>query len=75
MKPPFKPRDPRSAYCEAKVITVLRLLGSMTFFVLAVIRRDPVANFIDLGIHRLGTVLDRFRSRIARQQTMRSIRS
>ena len=70
MKPPFKPRDPRSAFSEANVITVLRLLGSMTFFVLAVVRRDPFANFVGLGIHWLGDVLDGFCARKARQETI-----
>ena len=75
MKPPFKPRDPRSAYSEANVITVLRLLGSMTFFVLAVVRRDRVVNFIGLGIYWLGNVLAGFCAQKARQEIMRSIRS
>lgn len=70
MTRPFGPRDPRSFFSEANVITLLRLLGSLTFFVLAVVRRDPIANFIGLGIHWLGDVLDGFCARKARQETI-----
>ena len=67
---PFGPRDPRSAYSEANLVTLLRLGGSLIFFVLAAVRGDPTANFIGLGIHWLGDVLDGALARRARQETI-----
>ena len=66
----FGPRDPRSAYSEANLVTLLRLGGSLVFFVLAAVRGDPTANFIGLGIHWLGDVLDGALARRARQETV-----
>jgi len=70
MTRPFGPRDPRSFFSEANVITLLRLAGSLVFFVLAVIRQSPAMNFIGLGIHWLGDLLDGFLARKARQETL-----
>jgi len=67
---PFGPRDPRGAYSEANLVTLLRLGGSLIFFVLAAVRGDPTANFIGLGIHWLGDVLDGALARKARQETI-----
>ena len=67
---PFGPRDPRGAYSEANLVTLLRLGGSLVFFVLAAVRGDPTANFIGLGIHWLGDVLDGALARKARQETV-----
>lgn len=67
---PFGPRDPRGAYSEANLVTLLRLGGSLIFFVLAAVRGDPTANFIGLGIHWLGDVLDGALARKARQETV-----
>lgn len=67
---PFGPRPPRSLYSEANLITLVRLGASLVFFVLAAVRRDPTANFIGLGIHWLGDVLDGFLARKARQETI-----
>ena len=54
----FGPREPGSAFSEANIVTLLRLGGSLVFFVLAAVRGDPTVNFIGLGIHWLGDVLD-----------------
>jgi CDP-diacylglycerol--glycerol-3-phosphate 3-phosphatidyltransferase len=51
-------------------VTLLRLGGSLIFFVLAAVRGDPTANFIGLGIHWLGDVLDGALARKARQETV-----
>ena len=67
---PFGPRDPGSAYSEANLVTLLRLGGSLVFFVLAAVRGDPTLNFIGLGIHWLGDVLDGALARKARQETV-----
>jgi CDP-diacylglycerol--glycerol-3-phosphate 3-phosphatidyltransferase len=66
----FGPRDFRGAYSEANLVTLLRLGGSLIFFVLAAVRGDPTANFIGLGIHWLGDVLDGALARKARQETI-----
>ena len=70
MTRPFGPRDPRNFFSEANVITLLRLTGSLVFFVLAVVRQSPAMNFIGLGIHWLGDLLDGFCARKARQETI-----
>jgi CDP-diacylglycerol--glycerol-3-phosphate 3-phosphatidyltransferase len=70
MTRPFGPRDPRSFFSEANIITLLRLGGSLVFFVLAVVRQSPAMNFIGLGIHWLGDLLDGFCARKARQETI-----
>lgn len=67
---PFGPREPGSAYSEANLVTLLRLVGSLVFFILAAVRGDPIANFIGLGIHWLGDVLDGALARKARQETI-----
>jgi phosphatidylglycerophosphate synthase len=67
---PFGPRVPGSLYSEANVVTLVRLAGSLAFFVLAAVRGDPTANFIGLGIHWFGDVLDGFLARRARQETV-----
>ena len=67
---PFGPRDPGSVFSEANVVTLLRLGGSLVFFVMAAVRGDPTANFIGLGIHWLGDVLDGALARKARQETI-----
>lgn len=66
----FGPRDPGSAFSAANIVTLLRLGGSLVFFVLAAVRGDPTANFIGLGIHWLGDVLDGALARKTRQETV-----
>ena len=67
---PFKPKGPQCFYSEANILTLLRLCLSLTFFVLAIIRRDPTYNFIGLGIHWLGDMLDGFWARKFKQETI-----
>ncbi len=66
----FGPRNPESFFSEANVITLLRLGGSLIFFVLAVVRQSPAMNFIGLGIHWLGDLSDGICARKARQETI-----
>jgi phosphatidylglycerophosphate synthase len=66
----FKPKDPRAMASGPDVVTALRLAGSLVFFVLAAVRRDPVANFVGLGIHWLGDLADGFYARRTRQETI-----
>lgn len=70
MTRPFGPRDPQSLFSEANIITLLRLGGSLVFFVLAIVRQSPTLNFIGLGIHWLGDLADGICARKARQETI-----
>lgn len=67
---PFKPKDPRCFYSEPNLLTFLRLVLSLTFFILAIINQSPTYNFIGLGIHWLGDVLDGFYARKFKQETI-----
>lgn len=66
----FKPRPPESVFSEPNVVTLVRLTASLVFFVLAAVRGDPTLNFVGLGIHWFGDVLDGKWARLARQETI-----
>lgn len=67
---PFKPKDPHCFYSEPNILTLLRLVLSLAFFILAIIEQSPTYNFIGLGIHWLGDVLDGTYARIFKQETI-----
>lgn len=67
---PFRPKDPQSFYSEPNVLTVIRLLGSLTFFILAIIKSNPTYNYIGLAIHWFGDVADGFYARKFKQETI-----
>lgn len=66
----FQPREPQSLYSEPNVITLVRLILSVSFFTLAILKNSPTYNFIGLGIHWLGDVLDGMYSRKFKQETI-----
>ena len=66
----FKPKDPQCFYSEANLLTLLRLFLSLTFFILAIKETNPTYNFIGLGIHWVGDVLDGIFARKFRQETI-----
>ncbi len=66
----FKPRGPDSFYSEANIITLVRLIGSLIFFSLAIIEKSPTYNFIGLGVHWFGDVLDGICARSCKQETI-----
>jgi CDP-diacylglycerol--glycerol-3-phosphate 3-phosphatidyltransferase len=66
----FKPKDPDSFYSEANIMTLSRLAGSLAFFALAIIKQSPTYNFIGLGVHWFGDVLDGFCARKCKQETI-----
>jgi CDP-diacylglycerol--glycerol-3-phosphate 3-phosphatidyltransferase len=66
----FKPKDPLSFYSEPNLLTLLRLVLSLSFFILAIIKTSPTYNFIGLGIHWLGDVVDGFYARKFKQETI-----
>ncbi len=67
---PFKPKDPHCFYSEPNILTVFRLVLSLTFFILAILKQSPTYNFIGLGIHWLGDILDGTYARIFKQETI-----
>jgi len=66
----FKPRDPNSFFSEPNVITLGRFIFSLFFFILAIRRLNPTYNFIALGIHWVGDVLDGLYARKLKQETI-----
>lgn|GEM_PF-345420 len=66
----FRPKDPGCIYSEPNVITLVRLLASMPFFVIALTTQREVYNFIGLGIHWAGDWLDGLWARKFSQETI-----
>ena len=66
----FKPKDPRCVFSEPNVLTLVRLIASLVFFILAITKMNPAYNFIGLGIHWLGDVSDGFYARRFKQETI-----
>jgi CDP-diacylglycerol--glycerol-3-phosphate 3-phosphatidyltransferase len=66
----FRPRDPHSFFSEPNVITVIRVLGSLTFFALAIVHRNPTYNYIGFGIHWLVDFVDGWYARRWKQETI-----
>ena len=69
-KPASKGLDPRSFLSWPNFVTLLRLIASLIFFTLAAIKSSPTLNFIGLGIHWAGDVVDGVLARRARQETI-----
>jgi CDP-diacylglycerol--glycerol-3-phosphate 3-phosphatidyltransferase len=63
-------KDPHSYYSEPNIITLARLVGSLFFFTLALVNMKPSYNFIGLGIHWFGDILDGFYARKFKQETI-----
>ena len=67
---PVRPKDPQSFYSVPNVITLVRFVASLSFFILALVKMNPTYNFIGLGIHWFGDVLDGNYARIFKQETI-----
>lgn len=67
---PFKAKNPLCLYSEPNILTLIRFVLSLTFFILAIIKNSPTHNFIGLGIHWLGDVLDGLYARKFKQETI-----
>jgi len=67
---PFKPKDPHCFYSEPNILTLIRLISSLIFFILAITKMNPSYNYIGLGIHWLGDVVDGFYARKFKQETI-----
>ncbi len=66
----FSSRTPDRLWSEATGITLLRLVTSLVFFILAILKQDITFNYIALGIHWAGDVLDGFIARRFKQETI-----
>ena len=66
----FKPRQAESIFSVPNIITLIRLGLSLSFFVLAIQKMNPTYNFIGLGIHWIGDVLDGMYARTFKQETI-----
>lgn len=67
---PFGPLRPDAFASIPSLITLGRLVGSLVFFVLAILRQDPLYNYIGLGLHWLGDFSDGYYARLFRQETV-----
>jgi CDP-diacylglycerol--glycerol-3-phosphate 3-phosphatidyltransferase len=66
----FSPLPPESIFSIPNVITLIRFLGSLVFFILAVLKMDLTYNYIGLVIHWLGDVADGSYARFFKQETI-----
>jgi len=66
----FKPLAPERYYSEANFITYLRLVFSLFFFLLSILKANPLYLFIGFGIHWIGGFIDGFYARQFKQETI-----
>ncbi len=65
-----RPLPPESFYSEANLITLLRLFGSLVFFLLAILKNNPTYNYIGFLTHWLLDFVDGFYARKLKQETV-----
>jgi CDP-diacylglycerol--glycerol-3-phosphate 3-phosphatidyltransferase len=66
----FSPLPPESIFSMANVITLIRFVGSIVFFVLAIVKMNLTYNYIGLVIHIIGDVADGNYARFFKQETI-----
>jgi CDP-diacylglycerol--glycerol-3-phosphate 3-phosphatidyltransferase len=66
----FGSRPPESVFSVPNVITLLRFVLSMVFFILAIQKMDITYNYIGLAIHWLGDMADGNYARFFKQETI-----
>ena len=66
----FSPLPPDSSYSFANVITLIRFVGSLVFFSLAIVKMNQTYNYIGLAIHWIGDVADGGFARFFKQETI-----
>ncbi|MFC1724052.1 CDP-alcohol phosphatidyltransferase family protein [candidate division KSB1 bacterium] len=66
----FKSRTPDSYLTEANLITLIRLVLSITFYTMAVIEQNPTYNLIGFGIHLIGDFIDGACAKLFKQETI-----
>ncbi len=65
-----KPFHPERYYSEANLITCARLVGSLIFFILAIIHQNHIYNYIGFIIHWLMDFIDGWYARNFKQETI-----
>ncbi|MDZ7377439.1 MAG: CDP-alcohol phosphatidyltransferase family protein, partial [candidate division KSB1 bacterium] len=65
-----KPLKPQSFYSEANILTLLRLICSLWFFVLAILEQSFTCCLVGFFVHWLGDFIDGFYARSLRQETI-----
>jgi CDP-diacylglycerol--glycerol-3-phosphate 3-phosphatidyltransferase len=66
----FAPIPPESTFSIPNVITVIRFVGSLVFFMLAIVKMDLTYNYIGLVVHWIGDIIDGNWARIFKQETI-----
>ena len=66
----LSPLPPENRFSIPNVITVIRFVGSLVFFMLAIVKMNPTFNFIGLGIHYIGDMADGNWARLFKQETI-----
>ena len=64
------PLPPESIFSVANVITLIRFVGSLVFFTLAIVKMNQTYNYIGLVIHWIGDVADGGFARFFKQETI-----
>ncbi len=65
-----KPLAPQSFYSEANILTLIRLVLSLAFFILAILKQSFNYSLIGFFIHWLGDFFDGFYARKLKQETI-----
>jgi len=65
-----KPVAPQSLYSEANILTLIRLILSLVFYILAILKRNPGYNYIGFIVHSIGDFIDGFYARKFKQETL-----
>ena len=65
-----KPLDPASFYSEANILTLIRIVLSLAFFILAILKQSFTYSFIGFLIHWIGDFIDGFYARKLKQETI-----
>jgi CDP-diacylglycerol--glycerol-3-phosphate 3-phosphatidyltransferase len=66
----FSPLPPESIFSIPNVITLIRFVGSLFFFMLAIVKMNLTYNYIGLVIHWIGDVVDGNYARFFKQETI-----
>lgn len=65
-----KPLEPQRIYSEANILTLTRLILSLVFYILAILKQNPNYNYIGFIVHSIGDFLDGFYARKFKQETL-----
>jgi CDP-diacylglycerol--glycerol-3-phosphate 3-phosphatidyltransferase len=67
---PGRPVAPQSLYSEANILTLIRLILSLVFYILAILKQNPNYNYIGFIVHLIGDFIDGFYARKFKQETL-----